>query len=1073
MRKIKGLLILLVGLLFLVACDKSKKVTLEVNPTLTLQVGREVKLVVNHAAKDLEFSGMGDVIAVRTSGDNVYIKGLKEGNVDLKVIYKPNKKITATVKVTVNPQQAEKNYTINFNVLVPEGFSGDVYVLGTFNNWELTNALKLTKGADGKYIGSTTFTTEEETLQYKYFNHNDWPYAEGNEVGGYRDNREALLQTTTDLFDEVLSWEKVYYNQQGNDPKEYTFTFNVVVPEGTNGNVYVVGNFTNWLDEPCTPLELTKGEGNTYSGTIKYTTNQSVAYKYVNAKDLASISWEYEEVIGANRELTLEALTANDTVTAWKKGGYKEGAVEKDYTLKFKVTLPFVLPEGYKVWVVGFNGWNESDALELTANALEYTATTTITTDASQIEYMVLAGKTFTWDHKPLKEDNSEYGFGDNITHVLVDGENIVEYKVHAWKGINETENPEQEYTFTFNVTVPVGTEGNVFVVGNFTNWLLDPSTPLQLTKGEGNTYSGTIKYTTNQPLSYKYVNSKDLASINYDYEEIIEKNRTLTLETLIANDTVTTWKNGGYKETTLEVEYTLTFNVLVPAGTEGNVYVVGSFTNWLNEFYTLQLTKGEGNAYSGSVTYKTAETTVEYKYVNAKDLASLNYDYEEVISTNRVLTLTTPTANDTVSSWKSGGYKELTPPKMVNVVVRLTNIPLSTGTDPIKLIGSMTNDWTKEDALTFVKNGDVYEVTLNIDKNIENKFALYLDKGQATWHDHQASNDGSDVMADHIISAAEYTALLVEIAVPQWKGITPLVEYTLSFTVTVPAETEGNVFVAGSFTNWLLDPSTPLQLTKGEGNTYSGSVKYITSETTVQYKYVNAKDLASISWTYGELSENRTLTLTTPTITDTVTAWENHGYFEPANAAVTFDVTAPVEANVVCVVGPFNNWGEAENTLDWQLSKVGDKYTLTKDFLVSERNFNLQYKYVINGYWENYGGNRTTLLERNTSKTITESTASIGSTMAPATTLPKYTFTFTVTVPEGTQGNVFIAGSFTNWLDTPCTPIELTKGEGNTYTKTVEIRSAYTVVEYKYVNAKTSRPLVGHMEKNILVIEH
>ena len=109
--------------------------------------------------------------------------------------------------------------------------------------------------------------------------------------------------------------------------------------------------------------------------------------------------------------------------------------------------------------------------------------------------------------------------------------------------------------------------------------------------------------------------------------------------------------------EAPVEETYTLTFNVTVPEGTEGEVFVVGSFTNWLDEPSTpLKLTKNTDGTYTGSVEYTTISSTVEYKYLNAKDLASLNYEYEELISANRVLTLTTPTATDTVEAWK--GYK-------------------------------------------------------------------------------------------------------------------------------------------------------------------------------------------------------------------------------------------------------------------------------------------------------------------------------------------------------------------------------------------------------------------------------
>jgi len=113
-------------------------------------------------------------------------------------------------------------------------------------------------------------------------------------------------------------------------PVEYTLNFNVEVPEGTEGNVFVVGEFTNWLNEPIGPLQpiqLTKGAGNVYSGSALYVTDKTgdVQYKYINAKDLASINWDYGEIYGGNRSFSLDnpTININDTVSAWGDGGYK------------------------------------------------------------------------------------------------------------------------------------------------------------------------------------------------------------------------------------------------------------------------------------------------------------------------------------------------------------------------------------------------------------------------------------------------------------------------------------------------------------------------------------------------------------------------------------------------------------------------------------------------------------------------------------------------------------------------------------------------------------------------------
>jgi hypothetical protein len=718
--------------------------------------------------------------------------------------------------------------------------------------------------------------------------------------------------------------------------------------------------------------------------------------------------------------------------------------------------------------VIGsFNNWDEATALELTGAELIHTGTTTVTTSATQIEYMVVAGQTFGWAHKPLKEDNTEYGFGENINHVLVDGVNTVEYTVYAWKDLTEAP-VEETYTLTFNVTVPEGTEGEVFVVGSFTNWLDEPSTPLKLTKNTDGTYSGTVEYTT-------------------------------------------------------------------------------------------------------------VTSTVEYKYLNAKDLASLNYEYEELISANRVLTLTTPTATDIVEAWKAGGYKAEVVPEMVDVLVRLTSIPSTTETFPIRLIGSMTG-WKVADALTFELVGEVYEVTLTIDKNVENKFCLYLDKEQAEWHQHQAADEFGVALADHVITAEEYTALLVEIAVPNWKGLTPEATeetYTLTFNVTVPEGTEGEVFVVGSFTNWLDEPSTPLKLTKNTDGTYSGTVEYTTVTSTVEYKYLNAKDLASLNYEYEELiSANRVLTLTTPTATDTVEAWKAGGYkAEAPEVTYTLNFTVSVPADFtgdVYVLGEFNNWNletallltkgettytgtttyttnkttmeykyfnhpawayaegnEANAHIGNRIVELVETLALTDTILGWEKvyvepapgvEYTLNFSFNINVYIpEGYkvyligdfnDWNETTPVELvgeaglytyqttyTTDKTKLDYMIVTGETfgwahktlkpdnteygsmenivhdlvagenaisyivpgwagITPPTPPAEYTLTFTVTVPEGTEGNVYVAGSFTNWTNPESTPLQLTKGEGNTYTGSTTITTQETSVEYKYVNS-------------------
>lgn len=47
---------------------------------------------------------------------------------------------------------------------------------------------------------------------------------------------------------------------------------------------------------------------------------------------------------------------------------------------------------------------------------------------------MIVAGDTFTWDNKALKQDGTEYGFRDNMIHTLTSLEETVKITVPGFK---------------------------------------------------------------------------------------------------------------------------------------------------------------------------------------------------------------------------------------------------------------------------------------------------------------------------------------------------------------------------------------------------------------------------------------------------------------------------------------------------------------------------------------------------------------------------------------------------------------------------------------------------------------
>lgn len=213
MNKIKGILTLLIALFFLTSCEKKESGF--INEKLTIYIEELIKLDLNYDFEDLEFSGMGDIVRIFDYPEGIYIAGLQEGNTTVRITYKPKGKLIASFNVTVKLNLG-KSYNLNFSVSVPDGYIGDVYVLGDFNNWDLEEAIKLTKSQDGKYYGEAYLKTEEKEIEYKYFNYNEWAYGEGDLLGGHIDNRKSSLEGAEPPFnllyfdDEILSWEKVY-----------------------------------------------------------------------------------------------------------------------------------------------------------------------------------------------------------------------------------------------------------------------------------------------------------------------------------------------------------------------------------------------------------------------------------------------------------------------------------------------------------------------------------------------------------------------------------------------------------------------------------------------------------------------------------------------------------------------------------------------------------------------------------------------------------------------------------------------------------------------------------------------
>jgi hypothetical protein len=95
---------------------------------------------------------------------------------------------------------------ITFNITVPEG-TVEVWVVGSYNNWDITNAVQATKNLDGTF---TAVVPQVQNMDYKIWCHNDWPYEEAHTDGSTVADRHASFETDPVVNLTVENWKQLW-----------------------------------------------------------------------------------------------------------------------------------------------------------------------------------------------------------------------------------------------------------------------------------------------------------------------------------------------------------------------------------------------------------------------------------------------------------------------------------------------------------------------------------------------------------------------------------------------------------------------------------------------------------------------------------------------------------------------------------------------------------------------------------------------------------------------------------------------------------------------------------------------
>ncbi len=396
---------------------------------------------------------------------------------------------------------------ITVNIISVPANTLEVWILGSYNGWSLDNAIQATDNGDGTYTGVIPMV---ETVEFKIWCHNDWPYEEAKDsLGNQLDaNRTATFVDDPEVDVTVAYWIKLYNPDLKN--------IKVTVPD-TVTVCYVAGDFNGW-NTTGTPMTLVSQGPKVFAVDVQISDEDTTNSTY---RILAGPAWKYEMVQAEN--FRISQLTEAGEVVDTFKAVYNVG-MAKD------VTIDVLVPVGvFRCFLTGsFNNWDpmshEMTFVDSTANGKEFMLTI-FALDTTSLEFKFLAGP--GWAYEQTDATNYIY---------MTDGGTVV---CDEFKNIFD---PSKVGDITINITVPEGTPA-VWIIGSFNNWALE--TAIQATLNEDGTYTAIIPMVAD--IEYKCWNYPD-----WIYEEAkdaegngLDENRTASFETGPVFDiTVLYWKN-------------------------------------------------------------------------------------------------------------------------------------------------------------------------------------------------------------------------------------------------------------------------------------------------------------------------------------------------------------------------------------------------------------------------------------------------------------------------------------------------------------------------------------------------
>lgn len=129
-----------------------------------------------------------------------------------------------------------KTGDIHITATVPAG-TQKVWIIGSFEGWDLTKAVEGTKNADGTFSFTVPLVIN---IEYKLYNYPDWANVEGDGSGKEVANRKASYPTDANISVTVKEWLKPTGISQMREATNLIYTHNSsIVVEGVTSRVDV------------------------------------------------------------------------------------------------------------------------------------------------------------------------------------------------------------------------------------------------------------------------------------------------------------------------------------------------------------------------------------------------------------------------------------------------------------------------------------------------------------------------------------------------------------------------------------------------------------------------------------------------------------------------------------------------------------------------------------------------------------------------------------------------------------------------------------------------------------------